>query len=95
MVRGDKSFSSGMSLYAVADGHNGSVVARHVGLMLPDELERQLGSGAAAADDAAVRQALARTFVATDAAVCQQFQQAGGWRPLLARVHVAAEGTVL
>jgi serine/threonine protein phosphatase PrpC len=73
-VRGSKAFSSGISLYAVADGHNGCAAARFVSTILPAELEQQLGS---APGDQAVRKALARTFLAVDEKVTQQLVQSG------------------
>jgi hypothetical protein len=75
VVQQGHAFASGISLYAVADGHNGKAAARHTSLMLPMELEQQLGGGPAS--DAAVLQALARTFVATDDAICRHFFQSG------------------
>lgn len=57
--------------------------ARHVQATLPVELERQLGSGPGAASEAAVVQALARAFVATDDAVCRHFVQSGALLPPL------------
>lgn len=72
-----KSFSSGVALYAVADGHNGPAAARHVQAALPAELERQLGAGPGAAGPASVLRGLARTFVAVDDAVCRQHLQSG------------------
>lgn len=78
-MRGSKAFSSGVSLYAVADGHNGCAAARFVSTILPAELEQQLGT---ARDDKAVRQALARAFLAVDEKVTQQLVQSGescGW----------------
>lgn len=73
IVREGKAFSSGVSFYAVADGHNGSAAAQHVSMALPQELERQLGSGPGPRSETAICQALARTFVATNDAVCKQF----------------------
>jgi serine/threonine protein phosphatase PrpC len=75
VVQQGDAFASGISLYAVADGHNGKAAARHTSLMLPMELDQQLGGGPTS--DAAVLQALARTFVATDDAICRHFFQSG------------------
>ena len=72
-----EAFASGISLFAVADGHNGKAAARHTSLILPLELERQLGGGSTPASDAAVRQALARTFLATDEAIGTHFMRSG------------------
>lgn len=70
-----KHFSSGISLYAVADGHNGRTAARAVHALLPAELDRQLGPGPASGD--AVVRALARTFLALDEVICRQFASSG------------------
>ena len=75
MVQQGDACASGISLYAVADGHNGKAAARHTSLILPMELEQQLGGGPAS--DAALVKALARTFVATDDAICKHFFQSG------------------
>ena len=68
---------SGVWLFAVADGHNGQAAVRAVAALLPAELARQLGPQHTAPGAEAVRQALARTFLAVDEAVCQQFFQSG------------------
>jgi serine/threonine protein phosphatase PrpC len=70
-------FASRLTLYAVADGHNGRAAARHVAAVLPGELERQLLGGDR--DAASVQRALARTFVAIDDAVCTELFQSGVW----------------
>ncbi|KAI3438649.1 hypothetical protein D9Q98_001071 [Chlorella vulgaris] len=77
IVRTSQSFSCGISLYAVADGHNGSAAARYVSTLLPEELERQLGGKPCPPSDEAVQQALARAFVAVDAAVSSKLCQSG------------------
>lgn len=81
MACGSKQFSCGISMYAVADGHNGAAAAKAVAALLPGELERQL-DGVSAPSDQEVRQALARAFVSIDDAVCRQFFRSGarhGW----------------
>lgn len=75
IVCSSKQFASGVSLFAVADGHNGQAAVRAVQLLLPAELNRQLGSAAPSPEG--VQQALARTFVALDDSVCRQFLQSG------------------
>ncbi|KAL4425702.1 hypothetical protein ABPG75_009718 [Micractinium tetrahymenae] len=67
---------SGLALYAVADGHNGSQAAKAVSVLLESELQRQLGGAVAPAPEA-VRAALARTFLATNDAICSKFMQSG------------------
>lgn len=75
-MAGSKSFSSGVSLYAVADGHNGTLAARAVSASLPAELERQLGAQRDPSEES-LRCALARTFLAVDDSVCRTFFQSG------------------
>lgn len=68
---------SGLALYAVADGHNGSQAAKAVLALLEGELLRQLGR-AADPQPQAVRAALARTFLAINDAICSKYMQSGG-----------------
>lgn len=77
IVATSKAFSSGVALYAIADGHNGQAAARHVQGALPAELERQLGAGPGASGPASVLKGLARAFVAVDDAVCRRHVQSG------------------
>ncbi|KAL4445896.1 hypothetical protein ABPG77_009095 [Micractinium sp. CCAP 211/92] len=67
---------SGLALYAVADGHNGSQAAKAVLALLEGELLRQLGA-AALPSPLAVRAALARTFLALNDAICSKYTQSG------------------
>lgn len=67
---------SGLALYAVADGHNGSQAAKAVLALLEGELLRQLGR-AADPQPQAVRAALARTFLAINDAICSKYMQSG------------------
>jgi serine/threonine protein phosphatase PrpC len=86
-VRTSQSFSCGISLYAVADGHNGSAAARYVSMLLPEELERQLGGKPCPPSDEAVQQALARAFMAVDAAVSTKLCQSGGVPHIQTHTH--------
>lgn len=67
---------SGLALYAVADGHNGSQAAKAVSSLLEGELLRQLG-GSVDPQPQTVRAALARTFLAINDAVCSKYLQSG------------------
>lgn len=73
-----KSLAPGVSLYSVADGHNGGAAVRMVAESLPAELARQLGgAGDAHSSPEAVRAALARTFLAVNDSVCSSLFQSG------------------